>query len=125
MLSGLVLMGGQHHQAAGAEVLIVAAGTAMFFAWRFLRTRRFRGDDAALSVYRSLDSTICYLAEMAGAALLIGGDGFGLYLIAVGIMVNFYFMISGAWLLFAGAEGPRPAAALPPSTKAPDGPQPR
>ena len=115
MLSGLVLMGGQHHQAAGAEVLIVAAGTAAFFAWRFLRTRRFRRDDTALGVYRSLGSTICYLVEMAGAMLLIGGDSFGLYLIAVGIMVSFYFMISGAWLLFVGAEGPDQPRTPPPS----------
>ena len=119
VLSGLVLMGGQHHQAAGAEVLIVAAGTATFFVWRFLRTRRFRGGDAALSVYRSLGSTICYLVEMAGAALLIGGDSFGLYLIAVGIMVNFYFMISGAWLLFVGAEGPDQPRTSSPPAKAP------
>jgi hypothetical protein len=108
VLSGLVLMGGQHHQAVGAEVLIVAAGAATFFVWRFLHTRRFSGSDAALSVYRSLGSTICYFAEMAGAALLIGGDSFGLYLVAVGIMVNFYFMISGAWLLLVCAEDPDP-----------------
>lgn len=119
VLSGLALMGGQHHQAVGAEVLIVAAGTAAFFAWRFLHTRRFRGDDAALGVCRSLASTICYLVEMTGAALLIGGDSFGLYLIAVGIMVNFYFMISGAWLLFVGAEGPDQPLTPPPPTKAP------
>jgi hypothetical protein len=119
VLSGLVLMGGQHHQAAGAEVLIVAAGTAAFFAWRFLSTRRFRGDDAALSVYRSLGSIICYLVEMAGATLLIGGDSFGLYLIAVGIMVNFYFMISGAWLLFVSGEGPdQPLTPPPPEAPA-------
>jgi hypothetical protein len=108
VLSGLVLMGGQHHQAVGAEVLIVAAGAATFFVWRFLHTRRFSGSDAALSVYRSLGSTICYFAEMAGAALLIGGDSLGLYLVAVGIMVNFYFMISGAWLLLVCAEDPDP-----------------
>jgi hypothetical protein len=120
VLSGLVLMGGQHHQAAGAEVLVVAAGGATFFVWRFLHTRRFRGDDADLSVYRSLGSTICYLVEMAGATVLIGGDSFGLYLIAVGIMVNFYFMISGAWLLLVGAEGTDQPRTPPPATKAPD-----
>lgn len=123
VLCGLVLMGGQQHQAAGAEALIVAAGTAAFFARRFLRTRRFRGDDAALGVYRSLGSTICYLAEMTGAALLIGGDSFGTYLIAVGIMVNFYFMISGAWLLFVGAEGPDQPRTPPPTNRR--GPKPR
>lgn len=106
VLSGLVLMGGQHHQAVGAEVIIVAVVTATFFVWRFLHTRRFRGGDSALGIYRSLGSTICYLVEIGGAAVVIGGDSFGLYLIAVGIMVNFYFMISGAWLLFVGAEGP-------------------
>jgi hypothetical protein len=106
VLSGLVLMGGQHHQAVGAEVLIVAAGAAAFFAWRFARTRRFREDGTALGVYRPLGSIACYLLEVAGAVILIGGGSFGLYLIAVGIMSSFYFMISGAWLLFVSDEGP-------------------
>jgi hypothetical protein len=121
MLSGLILMGGQHHQAAGAEALTVAAGAATFFVLRFRHTRRFRGGDAALSVYRSLGSIICYLVQMTGGALLIGGASFGLYLIAVGIMVNLYFMISGAWLLFMGADSPDQPPP-PPSTKASDYP---
>jgi hypothetical protein len=41
---------------------------------------------------------------MIGAALLIAGDIAGLYLAAVAIVANFFFMISGSWLLLVGVS---------------------
>lgn len=104
ILCGLVLMGGQTLQAVGAEVLVISAGMATFFAWRFLRTRRFRGEEESLSIYRTVGAEICYLVEVAGGITLIAGYSSGLYMTAVGIMVSFYFMISSAWLLFVGGR---------------------
>jgi len=46
--------------------------------------------------------TICYLAEVIGGMLLILGYSLGLYVAAVGIVVLFAFLISGAWLLMVG-----------------------
>jgi hypothetical protein len=49
-----------------------------------------------------MGGSICYLVEIAGAVVLIVGPIAGLYLAAVAIVANFYFMISGAWLLLVG-----------------------
>jgi len=39
---------------------------------------------------------------MIGAAVLIAGHLAGLYLAAVAMVANFFFMISGSWLLLIG-----------------------
>jgi hypothetical protein len=46
--------------------------------------------------------TLCYLAEVIAAIFLILGHSAGLYIAAVGIIVLFAFLISGAWLLIIG-----------------------
>ena len=46
--------------------------------------------------------TLCYLAEVIAAICLILGYEAGLYIAAVGIVVLFAFLISGAWLLVIG-----------------------
>jgi hypothetical protein len=56
------------------------------------------------SVLRTLGGTACYLAEMIGAIVLIAGHIAGLYLAAVAIVANFFFMISGSWLLLVGVS---------------------
>ncbi|TPK55952.1 hypothetical protein FJ546_28545 [Mesorhizobium sp. B2-4-19] len=48
---------------------------------------------------RLAGGTMCYLAEVAGAIFLILGRGVGLYIAALGTIVLFAFLISGAWLL--------------------------
>lgn len=48
---------------------------------------------------RTLGSVSCYVIEMVGAAILFAGSPWGLYLAAVAILANFFFMISGSWLL--------------------------
>jgi hypothetical protein len=41
---------------------------------------------------------------MIGAALLLAGQIAGLYLAAGAIVANFFFMISGSWLLLVGVS---------------------
>jgi hypothetical protein len=43
-----------------------------------------------------------YLAEIAGAALLVAGYLAGLYLAAVAMVAALAFMITAAWLLVVG-----------------------
>lgn len=55
-----------------------------------------------LNVPRLAGGTLCYLAEVAGAIFLILRYSSGLYIAAIGIVVLFAFLISGAWLLMIG-----------------------
>jgi hypothetical protein len=100
MLSALALMGGQHHQAIGLEILIVSGISAILFLWGYIRTRVFRGEELSVSLFRTLGTSVCYLLQVAGAAVLIANHILGLYMASVGIVASFYFTISGAWLLF-------------------------
>ena len=51
------------------------------------------------TMYRTLGGTACYVTEMMGALVLFLGSSVGLYIAAVAMVSNFYFMISGSWLL--------------------------
>ena len=55
-----------------------------------------------LTLQRLTGGTLCYLAEVFGAALLILGRNAGLYIAAAATVVLFGFLISGAWLLMIG-----------------------
>jgi hypothetical protein len=102
MLSALVLMGQQNHQAVGAEILIVSAGASGVLLFGYAKSRRFGGSSDALSTARTVGGSICYIVEILGAVVLIAGQVAGLYITSVAIVANFYFMISGAWLLLIG-----------------------
>lgn len=43
-----------------------------------------------------------YLAQIVGSAMLFAGSPWGIYLGAVGLIVNFSFLVSGSWLLIVG-----------------------
>lgn len=53
-------------------------------------------------MYRTAGGIACYSIEMAGAAALFAGSAAGLYVVAVAMVANFFFMISGSWLLLIG-----------------------
>ena len=55
-----------------------------------------------LKTPRLAGGTICYLAEVISAIFLLCGYSPGLYIAAMGIIVLFAFLISGAWLLMIG-----------------------
>jgi hypothetical protein len=99
MLCALVLMGGQNHQAVGTEILIVSIIAGGVLTTGYLQARSFGGSAGKLSNLRMIGGTTCYLLEIVGAVVLIVGYITGLYIVAVAIVANFYFMISGAWLL--------------------------
>jgi hypothetical protein len=59
----------------------------------------------------------CYLGQLVGSAMLFFGARSGTYVAAIALVVNFYFLVSGSWLLILGTEvgGPE-GPALEPST---------
>src|SRR6266700_3406624 len=42
--------------------------------------------------------------DQIGAVALFAGDARGLYVVSVGMMASFIFMVSGAWLLIVGVR---------------------
>jgi len=96
---GLILMPGQNHIAVGIELLIIAVIGAAIFLYGFHQAYKFGSHP---SKYRLMIGSFFYLAEIVGAALLICGFIIGLYIAAIGILLNIAFMISAAWLLVVG-----------------------
>jgi hypothetical protein len=47
----------------------------------------------------AVGGTSCYLAQMLGALVLFVGGAVGFYVAAIAMLSNFFFMISGSWLL--------------------------
>jgi hypothetical protein len=107
IVCALALMGGQSHQAVGAEWFVVATVTAMSYVHNYVQAARMGGSKADLRPERLAGGVTCYVAEMVGAVVLIFGHVAGLYVAAVGLIVLFAFMISGAWLLLVAVHEDR------------------
>ncbi len=106
VICAMALMGGQDSRAIGTEWLVVSAIAAIVYGGGYARAIRTGGTRAAIRGNRVAFGTVCCVVEIAGAALLIGGDSIGLYIAAVGMVVFVAFMITGAWLLIVWTEDP-------------------
>jgi hypothetical protein len=98
-ICALALMGGQDHRAVGAEWLVVASGAAIVYVRNYVHAARQGGSKAELRPDRLVGAVACHVAQIGGAVVLIAGDVAGLYAAAVGLILYFGFLISGAWLL--------------------------
>ncbi len=102
----LALMGGQNAQAIAAELFgVLLAVEAILY--RSIRQAMRSGDPGVL--WRTIGSFACLIVEQLGAVILFAGNTAGLYLVGVGMMSSFVFMITGSWLLLVGV-GKREAA---------------
>ena len=102
MASGLALMGNQYLEVLGFEWLVLWLIATIIFIRGYVIAIRSGMSSIGLKVPRLAGGTICYLAEVISAIFLILGYSSGLYIAAVGIIVLFAFLISGAWLLMIG-----------------------
>jgi hypothetical protein len=102
MRCGLVLMGGQGGRAVAAELFAVCAVVTAAGVGSFAQTFRQHRPVPRVSVPRTAGGIACYVTEMAGAVVLFLGSSFGLYVVGVAMVANFFFMISGSWLLLVG-----------------------
>jgi hypothetical protein len=100
----LVLMAGQSAQMVAADVILVLIGVEIVL-YRSIRQalREAQVPDPAL-VWRTIGSFTCLVVEQAGALVLFSGDARGLYVVGIGMMASFVFMVSGAWLLIVGVR---------------------
>ncbi|HXN04681.1 MAG TPA: hypothetical protein VN895_07600 [Candidatus Acidoferrum sp.] len=95
----LVLMGGQNGQAVAVELigvlLIVEA-----ILYNSIQQAARSADSGVL--WRTIGSFSCLVLEQIGALILFAGNPAGLYVVGLGMMSSFIFMVTGAWLLLVG-----------------------
>jgi hypothetical protein len=95
----LVLMGGQTGEAVAIEV----AGVLLVVEYiLFNSIRQAAGSADSGVLWRSIGSFACLVVEQAGAVVLFFGGAWGLYVVGLGMMSSFIFMVTGAWLLLVG-----------------------
>ena len=102
MASSFALIGNQYLRVLGFEWLVLWLIATALFIRGYVRAIRSGMSSIGLDAPRLAGGTICYLAEVIGAILLILGYSAGLYIAAIAISILFAFLISGAWLLMIG-----------------------
>jgi hypothetical protein len=102
ILSALALMGHQTDRTLGTEWLIVSLFAATVNTNGYVQAFRLHSSLYALSLVRIGGGSACYLGQIIGSVALLLGAGAGVYVGAVALIVNFYFLISGSWLLIVG-----------------------
>jgi hypothetical protein len=102
IMCALALMGQQTDRTLGIEWLIVALLAASINTNGYIQAFRRPGSLYALSVARIVGGSACYLGQIVGSLLLFFGSGVGIYISAIALIVNFYFLVSGSWLLILG-----------------------
>ena len=113
MAAGFALLGDQTLLALGLEWALLWVVATFIFVRGYVVALRAGMSSIGLNPRRLAGGTLCYVAEVFGAVLLILGNGAGLYVAAVATIVLFAFLISGAWLLITGmyedqGNSPRP-----------------
>jgi hypothetical protein len=107
---GLVLMGGQSFQAVAVEIVVVLS-VVEFLLYSSIRQAMRSADRGVL--WRTIGSFACLVLEEAGAIILFFGNAWGLYVVGLGMMSSFIFMVTGAWLLLVGVGKVEVAEARP------------
>jgi hypothetical protein len=117
VVSAFALMGHQTSRTLGIEWFLVALLATVVNTNGYVQAFRQGGSLYALSPLRMVGGSACYLGQLVGSAMLFFGARSGTYVAAIALVVNFYFLVSGSWLLILGTEvgGPE-GPALEPST---------
>ena|SRR5580698_3208051 len=102
ILSALALMGRQTSTTLGIEWLIVAVLAGAINTNGYIQGYRMHSSRFALSPFRIIGGSACYLGQVVGSVMLLLGMPAGIYVSAISLIVNFYFFVSGSWLLVIG-----------------------
>jgi len=104
----LVLMGGQNGQAIAIEIIGVLVVVEVIL-YNSIRQAIRSADNGVL--WRTIGSFACLVLEQIGAVILFAGNAAGLYVVGLGMMSSFIFMVTGAWLLLVGVGAQEAARA--------------
>ncbi len=102
-------MGGQNNQAVAVELIGVLVVVELIL-YSSIRSAAASADRGVL--LRTLGSFACLVVEQGGAVVFFFGGVWGLYVVGLGMMSSFIFMVTGAWLLLVGV-GTREAVTEP------------
>jgi len=103
IISCLALMGHRTYQTLGIEWLVVSVLATVVNTNGYIQAFLLGGSSRyALSLVRIVGGSACYLAQVIGSLMLLFGSGLGIYVAAIGLVANFYILISGSWLLIVG-----------------------
>jgi hypothetical protein len=101
-------MGGQNGQAVAVELIgVLLIVEAILYS--SIRQAARSADSRVL--WRTIGSFACLVLEQIGAVILFSGNAAGLYLVGLGMMSSFIFMVTGAWLLLVGVGAQEAARA--------------
>ena len=108
VISALALMGHQTYRTLGIEWLLVASLAAAVNTNGYIQGFRSAGSSRyALSLVRIVGGSACYLGQIIGSLMFYFGNKSGIYVAAISLIVNFYFLVSGSWLLIVGTSAPQ------------------
>jgi hypothetical protein len=102
VISALALMGHQTHRTFGIEWLVASVFAAGINTNGYVQGFKLDGSRYALSPFRIAGGSACYLGQIVGSLVLFFGSSAGIYVGAIALVVNFYFLVSGSWLLILG-----------------------
>jgi len=102
IISSLALMGHQTYRTLGIEWLLVSSLAAGINTNGYVQGFRMVGSRYALNLVRIAGGSACYLGQIIGSLILCFGSRAGIYVGAISLIVNFYFLVSGSWLLIVG-----------------------
>ena len=102
IVSSLALMGYQTYRTLGIEWLIVSLMAAVINTNGYIQAFRLHSSLYALSLFRMAGGSACYLGQIIGSLMLLFVPRTGIYIAAIALIVNFYFLVSGSWLLILG-----------------------
>jgi hypothetical protein len=106
----LALMGDQSGRVIGIELLVILVPISVGGFLSFLPVVASETGAPPQSTLRTFGSLGCYVTESIGAALLVVGLGGAIYVVGIAMLANFFFTISGAWLLMIGVSTDEEAA---------------
>ena len=104
LIGALALMGHQTNRTLGIEWLIVSSLAAAINTNGYVQGYRLAASRYALSLVRIVGGSACYLGQIVGSLMLCLGSRAGTYVAAIAMIANFYFLVSGSWLLIVGTS---------------------
>jgi hypothetical protein len=102
IISLLALMGHQTYRTLAVEWLVVATLATAINTNGYLQAFRLGSSFYAPRFFRIAGGSACYLGQIIGSLLFLSGSKPGIYISAIALIVNFYFFVSGSWLLIVG-----------------------
>ena len=102
LICALALIGNQNYVSLGIEWLVIMIPATIIYIRGYILAVKKGGSEKGLSLTRTIGGTLCYVAQVMGAVILVSGYIAGLYIASIAMIASFISLISGSWLLIMG-----------------------